>query len=118
MANKIVVEIPTTEITGNGTTLSDAVALGPNERAYAAPLLVTDRTDGSVTLTVQTSISADGPWVTWFAGSAITAEGLTFDFPSITESPAGLLYARLSLVATAVTTGLTVAAQLVAVEDK
>lgn len=118
MANKILVDIPTTAITGNGTTVSDPVALGPNERAYIASLNITNRTDGTATLTVQTSISADGPWVTWFAATGASANGLTFDFPTITEAPAGLLFARLSLAATSVTTGFTAQCLLMAVEDK
>lgn len=118
MANKIVVAIPTTTVESDLNLTSDAVALGPNESGYSASLLISDRTDGTATLTVQTSVFAEGPWVTWFALSGASSDGLSFNFPTISESSTGLLFARLSLASTSVTTGLDVQAQLMCRESK
>ena len=112
MANKILVSIPSTDISGNGTTVSDPVALGGTELNYSCSLTVSDRTDGTCLVTVQTAINPDGPWATWFVLFPISTEVTTFDFPSILESPGGLLFARISAVATSVTTGFTLEAQL------
>jgi len=112
MANKIVASIPVTVVSANGTTVSDPVALGSHEFFYAVGQEMSDRTDGTITSTVQTAINPDGPWATWFVLLPVSSEVTTFDFPSILEPPAGLLFARISAAATSVTTGFTLEAQL------
>jgi len=105
MANKIVSSIPVTVVSANGTTVSDPVALGPHEFFYAVVQEMSDRTDGTITSTVQTAINPDGPWTTWFVLLLANAEGTTFDFASILESPGGLLFARISAEATSIKAG-------------
>ena len=112
MANKILVSIPSTVVSANGTIVSDPVALGGTELNYSCSLTVSDRTNGKCLVTVQTAINPDGPWATWFVLSSASADGTTFDFPSFSESPGGLLFARISAAATSVTTGFTLEAQL------
>jgi len=112
MANKILVSIPSIVVSANGTTVSDPVALGGTELNYSCSLTVSDRTDGTCLVTVQTAINPDGPWATWFVLLPVSSEVTTFDFPSILEPPAGLLFARISAAATSVTTGFTLEAQL------
>ena len=105
MANNILVSIPSTVVSANGTTVSDPVALGGTELNYSCSLTVSDRTNGKCLVTVQTAINPDGPWTTWFVLLLANAEGTTFDFASILESPGGLLFARISAEATSIKAG-------------
>ena len=118
MANKIVASIPVTVVSANGTTVSDPVALGSYEFFYAVGQEMSDRTDGTITSTVQTAISADGPWVTWFGSSGLASDGANFGFAGLSNAPSGLLFARISSVATSVTTGFSFEAKLVAQDRK
>jgi len=118
MANKIVSSIPVTVVSANGTTVSDPVALGPHEFFYAVVQEMSDRTDGTITSTVQTAINPDGPWMTWFGSSGLASDGANFGFAEPSNAPSGLLFARISSVATSVTTGFSFEAKLVAQDRK
>jgi len=107
MASTRVVNIPTTVVTANGTTLSDAVELKSSFVDITVFNVISARTDGTLTVTIQTSDSLDGPWATWFAGLGITTVTGQFSYPGITDPSTGALFMRISAVATLVTSGFT-----------
>lgn len=121
MANKIVVQIPSTVVTANGTTVSEAVAMDAKDRSFALWSQITARTDGSLLVTVQLAINADGPWVSWFSGASLGSVSQNMGFASVQtplwETDQGnnnLLFIRLSAAATSVTSGFTFNAALCA----
>lgn len=123
MANKIVVNIPDTVITENGTTTSIVVPSSPNEVGYVLWVQVKDRLGGTASASAQISTSADGPWINWIIGLGQVENGQAIYFPGGFDlegfEVGSLLYFRLSAtVSGIVENGLTLNAYLCAREVK
>lgn len=119
MANKIVVQIPSTVVTANGTTVSEAVALDGKDRNFMSWAQVSARTDGSLVVEFQLSTSPNGPWLTWLTHTAISSVNANISFPPV-NSPVyeydigneTLLFIRAIGTASGVTNGFTFNAAL------